>query len=120
MVKDFDELEVYKLAEDLTIFVYKLIKDFPKEERYNVIEQTKKASCSIGANVAEGYGRFHYKENIQFCRQARGSLAEVKHFMKLAKELKYISTDLYEEFLKKYDTLKIKLNNYINSIGNKK
>ena len=117
MVKDFDGLEVYKMAEGLTKLVYDLTKGFPEEEKFNIVSQLRRAVTSIGANIAEGYGRFHYKENVQFCRQARGSLAEVKHFLILSKELKYVPESKYLDFLEKYENLKIRLNNYIKSIG---
>ncbi|PIU61291.1 MAG: four helix bundle protein [Armatimonadetes bacterium CG07_land_8_20_14_0_80_40_9] len=117
MVKDFDELEVYKMAGELTRLVYSLTEEFPEKEKFNIVSQLRRAVASIGANIAEGYGRFHYKENVQFCRQARGSLAEVKHFLILSKELKYVPESKYLDFLEKYENLKIRLNNYIKSIG---
>jgi four helix bundle protein len=119
MIKDFDDLEVYQLALELADWMYDLTAGFPEEERYNVISQLRKAATSIGANIAEGYGRFHYKENIQFSRQARGSLSETKHFMLFSKRRKYIADKEYLEFSDKYRNLQVKLNNYINSIGKK-
>lgn len=120
MIKDFDELEGYKLASDLAEWIYGLTTKFPSEERYNLLSQLRRASTSIGANIAEGYGRFHYKENQQFSRQARGSLAECKHYILFAFKRKYITRDELNEFSEKYIRLKIKLNNYIKSIGTKK
>ena len=116
MVKDFDDLEIYRLALDLADWIYDLTTEFPTAERYNVTSQLRKAATSIGANIAEGYGRFHYKENIQFCRQARGSLSEVKYFLLFSLKRNYISMNNYEEFLKEYRNLQVKINNYINSI----
>jgi four helix bundle protein len=118
-IRDFDDLEVYQLALDLANWIYDLTSNFPSEERFNVTSQVREAATSIGANIAEGYGRFHYKENIQFCRQARGSLSETKHFMIFSNKRKYVSDEIYKEFLQKYKQLQIKINNYINSIGKK-
>jgi four helix bundle protein len=120
MIRDFDELEVYQLSFDLADWIYDLTAKFPDDEKYNLISQLRRASTSIGANIAEGYGRFHYKENQQFCRQARGSLTECKHFILFAYKRKYISLSERDEFINKYTKLKIKLNNYINSIGTRK
>jgi four helix bundle protein len=119
MIKDFDDLEIYQLSLDLADRIYDLTADFPAEEKFNVISQLRRASTSIGANIAEGFGRFHYKENIQFCRQARGSLSETKHFMIFSKKRKYIPEEIYEQFTANYKKLQIKINNYINSIGKK-
>lgn len=116
-IRDFEDLEVYSLTRDLTNLVYKTTKTFPDEEKFGIVSQIRRAITSVGANIAEGFGRYHYKENIQFCRNARGSLTEVKHFMITALDLGYIENPTFEEFLQKYDTLKIKLNNYIRSIG---
>jgi four helix bundle protein len=116
-VKDFDDLEIYQLSLDLADGIYDLTATFPSEERYNTTSQLRKAAASIGANIAEGYGRFHYKENIQFCRQSRGSLAETKHFMLFSKRRSYIKQKTYDDFLLKYRHLQVKINNYISSIG---
>ena len=117
IVRDFDDLQVYQLASELADWVYDLTTNFPQDEKYNVTSQIKKAVTSVGANIAEGYGRFHYKENIQFCRQARGSLAETKHFMLFGKKRDYVNKEILEKFLTEYTKLQVKLNNYINSIG---
>ena len=118
-IRDFDNLEVYKLASELAYWIYDLTNKFPLEEKYNVISQIRRAATSVGANIAEGYGRYHFKENIQFCRQARGSLSEVKHFVLFSEKRTYLDKKTLDEFLAKYTKLQIKLNNYIRSIGKK-
>ncbi|PIZ00524.1 four helix bundle protein [bacterium (Candidatus Howlettbacteria) CG_4_10_14_0_8_um_filter_40_9] len=107
-IKDFDDLEVYQLARELTVWIYKITSDFPDEEKFGIISQIRRAITSVGANIAEGFGRFHYKENVQFCRNARGSLTEVKHFMISALDLGYIDEGTDKEFIERYDKLKIK------------
>lgn len=72
--RDFRDLEIWKLAKELRKEVHLLCKNFPIEEKYRLADQLIRALRSVTANIAEGYGRFHYKEIIQFCRQARGSL----------------------------------------------
>lgn len=116
-IKDFDDLEIYQLALNLADWIYELTMSFPLQEKYNIVSQLRRATTSIGANIAEGYGRFHYKENIQFCRQARGSLAETKHFMLFSQKRKYITAEVLDDFLGRYRQLQIKINNYIKSIG---
>ena len=116
-IRDFDDLQIYQLALSLADWIYDITAGFPSKELYNVVSQLRRAATSVGANIAEGYGRFHYKENIQYCRQARGSLAETKHFMLFSKKRKYIVQKILDDFLAKYRDLQVKINNYIKSIG---
>ena len=63
--KDFTKLDAWKMANEIRLKSYILVKFLPKDEKYNLISQLKRSSCSIAANIAEGHGRFHYQENIQ-------------------------------------------------------
>ena len=72
----FRELEVWKESRNFRKSVSELVKKFPEFEKYKLVDQLLRASRSITANIAEGYGRYHYQENIQFCRHSRGSLME--------------------------------------------
>lgn len=119
MIKDFTDLEIWKLAEKLTLDIYETTIKFPKEETYGLTSQLRRAASSIGANISEGFGRYHYKENIKFLYNSRGSLAETKYFVILACDLKYITNDKQNIFLKNLNVLNIKLNNYVASIKRK-
>src|ERR1700756_1545708 len=77
-VRHFKDLVVWKLARELRVQVYDLVKKFSPEERYALNTQMRRSAQSIGANIAEGFGRYSYRENIQYCRQARGSAFEVR------------------------------------------
>ena len=96
---DYRNLEIYKKAKKFRKEIFELIKLFPKEEKFLLKTQLIRASRSIGANIAEGYGRYHYRENIQFCRQARGSLYECLDHINVAYECCYID----DEQLLKYE-----------------
>src|SRR5436190_11300222 len=74
---DLDEFELYNTARRLRKKTYQLINQLPKEERYCLGSQMRRAAASVTNNIAEGHGRWHYLENIQFCRVARGSAEEV-------------------------------------------
>src|SRR5689334_5817972 len=90
VIKSFEDLEIYKISIDLTKDIYGLSNNFPVEERYGMTDQIKRAVASIGANIAEGFGRFSYKDRMVFMFHARGSLYETRHFLNLAYEVGYI------------------------------
>ncbi|WP_186754701.1 four helix bundle protein [Echinicola salinicaeni] len=119
-MNSFEELEVWEKARDLRVFVSSMISDFPVEERFVLISQVKKSSRSIGNNIAEGFGRSHFEENIQFCRQARGALFETLDHMIVAYDEGWITLENlkgYREY--HYDCLKL-LNGYISSLKRNK
>jgi four helix bundle protein len=76
-ISTFEDLLVWKVSRDLRKRISELCEELPKEETYKLKDQMLRASRSVTANIAEGYGRFHFQENIQYCRQARGSLYEL-------------------------------------------
>ena len=75
--KTFEDLEVYIAARELRKKMYALAKELPEYEKYNLANQIRRAAVSLTSCIAEGHGRFHYQENIQFLRQSRGSLQEL-------------------------------------------
>lgn len=83
MVSRYEDLEIYKISVEVAIEVYRLTKKFPKEEIYGIVDQLKRAVTSIGANIAEGFGRFYFKDKLVFFYHSRGSLFEVKQFYQL-------------------------------------
>lgn len=109
-IKSFEDLEVWKNSRKLRKQISILAKSLPKEEKYRLTDQLIRASRSVTANNAEGYGRFHYQENIQFCRQARGSLYEIIDHLTCALDEGYIDKNRFDEF-KKEITLCVKLLN---------
>ncbi len=115
--KDFTTLACWKDGRNLKLFFYRAILPLiPPEERYDIGFQIRKASCSITANIAEGYGRYHYQEGLQFYRISRGSIYELKDHLISAYDLGFINSDLLnegEEFIEKN---KISLNGFINFV----
>jgi four helix bundle protein len=73
----FEDLDVYKSAREFRKKIYSLAKQLPEYEKYNLAHQMRRAAVSLTNGIAEGHGRFHYQENIQFLRQSRGSLKEL-------------------------------------------
>ena len=77
-VRDFKDLEVWRTARELRRDVYRMAKALPDIEKFGLGSQIRRAAVSVTANIAEGFGRFGYQENAQMCRQARGSLYELR------------------------------------------
>jgi len=113
-MKSFEDLICYQKASLIRRKVSALVKTYPKEEKYRLVDQMIRSSRSAPAQIAEGYGRFHYQENIQFCRQGRGSLYELIDHLIASEEEKYISADVLDSFKSEtYECITI-LNGYIN------
>lgn len=107
-------LEAWRKSREFAMEIYKqIIPCLPTEEKYNLASQLRRAATSIPANIAEGYGRYYYQSNIQFCYIARGSLEEVKSHLILARDLGYVDETLFQEMMKKALMLIQLINGYI-------
>src|SRR5215218_223208 len=95
--QSFSELNVWKEARAFQLFIFNLSKSFPADEKFKLTDQIIRSSRSISANIAEGHGRFHFQEQIQFCRQARGSLSEVLNHIYTALDCDYITKEQVAE-----------------------
>jgi len=119
-ITTFEDLEVWQLCRNLRKEIYKMTKAFPNDEKYVLIRQIRNAAISSTANIAEGFGRFHYQENIQFCRQARGSLFEIVDHLITSHDERYIDDEKYNVLKAlSYRCIKV-LNAYIASIKKRK
>ncbi len=90
-IKSVEELEVFKKAHVLTLKIYKISKDFPKEEKFGLVSQMRRASASIATNLMEGGNRLNTKEFRQFVGIAKGSAGELKYHIMLANDLGYLN-----------------------------
>ena len=114
-----EELNVYQLAMELGDGVWTIVEKWSFFQKDTVGKQLVRAADSIAANLSEGFGRFHFKENINFSYYSRGSLYETKTWLTKALARNLISEDQYNNFTRDINTIAIKLNNYIKSIGPK-
>ncbi|MBI1983721.1 MAG: four helix bundle protein [Acidobacteria bacterium] len=89
-VKDFKDLDVWQVARQFRTEMYKVAGTLPDFEKFALATQIRRAASSITANIAEGFGRFGYQENAQFCRQARGSLFELRDHLTTCIDQGYI------------------------------
>jgi four helix bundle protein len=93
MEKPHKKLDVWKLAMDLVVKVYKLTSLLPNEEKFNLSSQMKQAAVSVPANIAEGAARNTKKEFANFLHIAQGSLSELDTHLEAAKRLKFLNED---------------------------
>jgi len=111
--KTFEDLKCWQACREVRIFIYRLVKNYPSEEKYSLADNMKRAARSTTENIAEVFGRFHYKENAQFCRIGRGSLFELLDDLITSIDEDYIHR---EDFQKGRDLISkalILLNGYI-------
>lgn len=119
-VSSFKDLEIWKLGREIRNRIYHITKGMPKSETYNLVPQMRRAAISVTANIAEGYGRYHFQENIQFLRMARGSLYELLDHITTCNDLGYISDEINTE-LNNLLYLNIKkVNGYISYLEKRK
>jgi len=116
----FKDLEIYKSATALRRQIFDLVKRFPKEERYRLSDQLIRSTRKCPANIGEGHGRYHYQENIQYCRIARGSLCETIDHLATALECNYMEQKQHDELVKHLISLLKMLNGYINYLRKEK
>jgi four helix bundle protein len=106
-------LDVWRLAVKLISLIYRLTSKYPKEEIYGLTNQTRRASVSISANIAEGSSRKSLIERKRFYEISRSSLVEVDNHIEVAKELGYLSNESINELNEKLNELFAKLSKFI-------
>jgi four helix bundle protein len=114
---DIDDLRVYELAMQLAEKVWGVVLKWDAFAKYSILKQYTKAADSIGANISEGFGRFHFKDSKKFLYYSRGSLFETRTWTIKAHNRNLISDEEYNDLIANILDLGIKLNNYINTIG---
>ena len=126
MSKSFEDLNVWQMGKNIAMEIYRLTDDFPKEEGFVLTPQIRRAALSVPANIAEGFGRYHYLDKAKFYLNARGSLYELKSHLLIAQELGYFNqsqpisinrnqSQSITSLLTTIDKLSLKLNNLISS-----
>ena len=104
-IQSYRDLQVGQRAMDLAVTTYKLTADYPRDELYGLVSQSRRAATSIAANIAEGYGRSSKPAYLNFLRIAQGSLKELETHVLLAARLGLISEDSMEPALAQADEL---------------
>jgi four helix bundle protein len=119
MLKNYKELKVWQKAYQLCITIYKITKDFPKDERYGLTSQIRRSAVSVPSNIAEGYGRKTTPEYIRSLFIAYGSHCELETQILLSKDLGYIKTEDFEALQKDVGEVERMLKALIKSLQNK-
>jgi four helix bundle protein len=116
----FEKLEVWKLAKDLSVFLYKITAKFPVEERFGLVSQIRRASVSIASNIAEGSSRISQKDQACFYTIAFSSTIEVLNQLIICEELEFINQDQLVECRLKVEHITRALSKLKQSILNPK
>lgn len=118
-INSYEDLFVWQKAHKLVLSIYEMTKLFPTNEQFGLTSQLRRAAISIPANIAEGHGRNHIKEYIQFLFISCGSLNEVRYYIRLSKDLGYITENNYSLLLPDATEVDKMLNALIKSLRNK-
>lgn len=113
-VKSFRELDAYKLAGQLSSEIFQLSREFPREEKYSLTDQIRRSARSIGAQIAEAWGKRRYEKSFvsKLC-DADGELQETEHWIETAADCSYISQETANELIHQYNTIGKMLNGMI-------
>lgn len=113
-VSRLKRLQVWVRAKDFAVKIYRsVLPILPPEEKWNLGQQLRRSSLSISANIAEGYGRFYYQDNVRFCYIARGSLEETLSHLVFAFEVDFIPEAIYKALESEGEEIDKMLNGYI-------
>lgn len=116
-----NNLEVYGLARELSKIAWEIYQELNWQDKKTMGDQFLESTDSVGANIAEGYGRHHYLDQIKFYYNSRGSLRECStHWLEILNERGKINPEKYKQFKIIAEKLSLKLNNFIASIYNYK
>lgn len=108
-----DDFELYRVAREFRKRIYRLIRQLPSEEKYALANQMRRAALSVSNNVAEGHGRWHYQENIHYCRIARGSTDELIDDFNVCQDEGYGDQALVVELIAEAYNFIRRINGYI-------
>ena len=119
--QSFETLKVWQKSHQLTLDVHhKLLPLLPKEGKYGLADQMRRSSKSVGANIAEGAGRFYFMDNVRFCYMASGSLDETLNHLVVSKDLGFCDNELYDDLRLQIEEIRRLLNGYITWLKTKK
>jgi four helix bundle protein len=120
-IKGLQKLEVWCRSKSFAVKIYReILPLLPAEEKWGLAQQLRRSSTSISANIAEGYGRYYYQDNIRFCYNAQGSLDETLSHIAFANEIGYLPEQLYQVLEQEGEELTRMINGYISYLKKSK
>jgi four helix bundle protein len=117
--KSFEEMPVWQKAMELSVRIFNLTEKLPRKEDYSLTSQIRKSSLSVSGNIAEGFGRRHTKDKLNFYYHSRGSLAETKSHLIYGRKVGYFDKKEFEDLSRFIDEIWKELNSLINSLTEK-
>jgi len=114
-ITNFTQLNAWKEGHKLVLLIYEITNKFPKEELFGLTSQIRRCAVSITSNIAEGFSRQSYKEKLQFYSMALGSLTELQNQLYIAKDVLYITDEVFQTILSQSITVHKILNGLIKS-----
>lgn len=118
-MKSFRDLEVWQKAHALALDIYQVSASFPRTEQFGIISQLRRAAYSVPANIAEGFGRRTTKELLQSLNFASGSVEEMRYFVLLASDLRYMQPPVTEKLNRKIDSVGQMIGALVSSLRNR-
>ena len=113
-IRTFEDLECWKACRQFRLFVMsEVVKKLPRDERFELAGQLRRAARSVTANIAEGFGRFHYRDNYKFCSNARGSFFEVLDHLIAAHDEALVSKEVLADGRVQFENAIRILNGYM-------
>lgn len=114
--RGFEDLECYKLSLDVMVAVHEFAKTLPPEEKYDLAVQIRRSPKAVTANIAEGYGRYHYLDSLRFYSIARGELNETLAHLINARVLGYLKQGFFGQVYRLVRDAEKTLNGYMNYV----
>lgn len=120
MAIPFYELNIWKKGFELVLEIYRITSTYPKEEKYNLTDQTRSSANGVIGIIAEAHGRYLFKDKIRVLYQARGEVDETRSHLRVAVKLGYITKEDFDNLDREYEGLGKGISSYINSLQQKK
>ena len=114
--KSFEEMPVWQKAHKLAVEIFHVSEHFPRKEDYGLTSQLRRAALSIPANIAEAFGRFHYRDKLNFYYNSRGSAHETKSHLLYARDVGYIEDQTCESLSHRVEEVLFDLNSVISTL----
>ena len=114
--KSFEDMPVWQKAHELAVEIFQVSERFPRKEDYGLTSQLRRAALSISANIAEAFGRFHYKDKLNFYYNSRGSAYETKSHLLYARDVGYIDVPVCDVLGQKLSEVLLEINSIISTL----